>query len=74
MNPGQFGWALAKMHDGEAVARRGWNGQGMWLSICGGDSAMNLPYIYLSTKDGFVPWVASQTDLLADDWYDVVEG
>lgn len=27
------------------------------------------PYLMMSTADGsFVPWVASQTDLLADDW------
>jgi hypothetical protein len=27
------------------------------------------PYIMMCTVDGdFVPWVASQTDLLADDW------
>jgi hypothetical protein len=28
-----------------------------------------LPYIMMKTADGaFVPWLASQTDLLADDW------
>lgn len=28
-----------------------------------------LPWIGLKTaNDGFVPWVASQTDLLAEDW------
>lgn len=27
------------------------------------------PYLMMKTVDGeFVPWVASQTDLLADDW------
>lgn len=27
------------------------------------------PYLMMLTADGeFVPWVASQTDLLADDW------
>jgi len=27
------------------------------------------PYLMMFTADGeFVPWVASQTDLLADDW------
>lgn len=31
------------------------------------------PYLMMKTADGdFVPWVASQTDLLADDW-NVVE-
>jgi hypothetical protein len=28
-----------------------------------------LPYIMMKTVDGsFVPWLASQTDILADDW------
>lgn len=28
-----------------------------------------LPYIIMRTVDGsFVPWLASQTDLLAEDW------
>ena len=28
-----------------------------------------LPYIMMRTVDGsFVPWLASQTDILADDW------
>jgi len=31
---------------------------------------MTLPYIYMRTVQGdFVPWLASQTDLLAEDWY-----
>lgn len=30
------------------------------------------PYLMFKTvNDEFVPWVASQTDLLADDWYTV---
>jgi len=33
------------------------------------------PYLMMRTADGsFVPWVASQTDLLADDWYVVEDG
>jgi len=32
-----------------------------------------LPYIMMKTADGaFVPWLASQTDVLADDWSVVV--
>lgn len=28
------------------------------------------PYLMMRTADGeFVPWVASQTDLLAEDWF-----
>jgi len=29
-----------------------------------------LPYIIMRTADGsFVPWLASQTDVLAEDWF-----
>jgi hypothetical protein len=32
-------------------------------------SKMTLPYLYLQYPDGAkVPWLASQTDLLSDDW------
>ena len=31
---------------------------------------MSLPYIYITTVQGNrVPWIASQTDLLSQDWY-----
>ena len=30
---------------------------------------MTLPYLYLNYPDGrLVPWVASQTDMLEEDW------
>lgn len=66
-----FGWAIRSLRNGGAVNREGWNGKGMWLKAQFPDehSKMTLPYIYMSTADGkLVPWLASQTDLLADDW------
>ncbi|MEV1003452.1 DUF2829 domain-containing protein [Nonomuraea sp. NPDC050202] len=66
-----FGHALAHLRDGQKVTRDGWNGKGMWLALQAPDqhSKMSRPYIYMSTVDGdLVPWVASQSDLLADDW------
>jgi len=66
-----FGAALASLWAGQRVSRAGWNGKGMYLDlqIPDGQSKMTRPYIFMSTVDGdLVPWVASQTDLLADDW------
>jgi len=66
-----FGSAIKEMQNGEKVARRGWNGKGMWLAIQNPDehSKMTLPYIYMKTADNnLVPWLASQTDMLATDW------
>ena len=66
-----FGIAVAYLKEGGKVARVGWNGKGMWLKLQVPDenSKMSLPYIYMKTADGQqVPWLASQTDVLAEDW------
>lgn len=66
-----FGEALDVLRAGGWVTRLGWNGRNMWLALQTPDehSKMSRPYIYMSTVDRqLVPWVASQTDLLADDW------
>jgi hypothetical protein len=66
-----FGWALAQLKEGQSVTRSGWNGKGQFLTLQVPDehSKMSLPYIYITTVDGNrVPWLASQTDMLAEDW------
>jgi hypothetical protein len=68
---GWFGWALGQLKDGKRVCREGWNGKGMWLALQRPDehSKMTLPYIFMKTAQGdLVPWLASQTDLLSEDW------
>lgn len=70
-----FGEAIASLKSGKRVAREGWNGKGMWLALQVPDtnSKMSLPYIYMRTAcDNNVPWLASQTDVLAEDWVEVV--
>lgn len=66
-----FGDAIHMLKSGRLVRRAGWNGKGMWLCLQRPDnnSKMTLPYIYMRTVQGdMVPWLASQTDMLADDW------
>ena len=66
-----FSNALKGIKAGHRVARSGWNGKNMWLELQVPDegSKMTLPYIYMSTAQGdLVPWLASQTDILATDW------
>lgn len=76
---GLFGFedALHAVKKGAKIARLGWNGKGMWVEIQRPDanSKMSLPYLYLNypadavnTPGAKVPWLASQTDILADDW------
>ena len=72
MNMGvRFGDALDDLKRGKRVSRLGWNGPGMWIKAQYPDknSKMTLPYIYMSTVQGdLVPWLASQTDILSEDW------
>ena len=78
-----FGWALQQLREGRRVCRPGWNGKGMWiilvkaedwnndfpLELGGPLGSLCLPWIGMKTaQEGFVPWLASQTDILAEDW------
>lgn len=90
-----FGLALEALKLGKKVARAGWNGKDMWLSLSGvvampaevaaekfwssnnrqyaidnGGYAKVLPCITMKTATGeiLMGWLASQTDMLADDW------
>lgn len=69
-----FSAALHRLRKGKKVARTGWNGKGMWIELQkpSKTSKMTLPYIYMKTADNnLVPWSASQTDILARDWYEI---
>lgn len=66
-----IGWAVKQLQDGNRVCRSGWNGKNMYLELQKPDkfSKMTLPYVYMKTvQDDLVPWLCSQTDLLATDW------
>ncbi len=81
-----FGSAIELMKSGFKVARKGWNGKGMFLyhvpanryaattkagnEIAGDDGKVEYgAYIAMKTAQGnVVPWLASQTDMLAEDW------
>jgi hypothetical protein len=78
MNNMNFGEAITALKNGHRVAREGWNGKGMWLALEPGvEAAPNTtpqllsrrPYIQMKdATDQLVPWLASQTDMLAEDW------
>lgn len=72
-----------KMDPTRKFRREGWNGKGIYIMLQVPDehSKMTLPYIYIVTNDlesdnpkaprGVCPWLASQTDILAEDWDEV---
>lgn len=75
-----FGKAIEAMKEGKKVARNGWNGKGMFLFLAKGEDLTEC----ICTKDMppcsdsvcmktaqdtiTVGWLASQTDMLAEDW------
>ncbi len=66
-----FDHALKSIKSGYRIGRKGWNGPGQYLTlqVPHAHSKTTLPYIRIHTVQGDrVPWTASQTDLLADDW------
>lgn len=70
-----FGQVLEALKQGKRAARDGWNGRGMWIELQVPDahSKMRRPYIFMSDAQGLlVPWLASQTDMLAEDWVLVI--
>lgn len=72
-----FSEALVAVKQGRAIQRSGWNGSGLTVKIQRPDenSKMTLPYLYIeypenakTTPGARCPWLASQTDILAEDW------
>lgn len=73
-----FGTALSYLKSGKKLQRSGWNGKSMWIKAQFPDehSKMTHPYLYIEYPSGHpaypngsrVPWLASQTDLMAEDW------
>ena len=80
INGMNFGLAIEALRKGFRVRRRGWNGKGIFIELQTPDaySKMTSPYIYIDTTGlqtqnteapkSRVPWLASQTDMLAEDW------
>jgi hypothetical protein len=75
-----FGQAIEELKQGKRVARKGWNGKNMYLMYVksaevdyrGIGIIKTLPWIGMKTVQGdFVPWLASQTDMLSEDWEEV---
>ena len=74
-----FGQAIEALKSGKRVAREGWNGKGMYLFLVKGeylsdifdpDSCDCVDSIGMKTAQDtlVIGWLASQTDMLAEDW------
>lgn len=71
-----FGKALAHVKDGGKATRNVWVPERKWIRLVEleGTSSFdygmeNKPYLEAKTSDNkLIPWVATQDDLLAEDW------
>ena len=75
----EIGKAVEHLKNYKRVAREGWNGKDMYLTLVAGNDMAGvgtMPYhdfVAMMTVQGMmVPWLCSQTDLLANDW-EIVE-
>ena len=83
-----FGLALEAAKMGKRIARAGWNGKGQYVELgrrliyathdgCGVEAQHedigSQALVFVGTRGSQVGWLASQSDMLADDWYIVDE-
>ena len=67
-----FSEALEVLKEGRKIARINWNGKGMYVYLVPAKVVDNIQcdaFIAMKTvQNTHVPWLASQTDVLAEDW------
>jgi len=78
-----FGVALMNLKEGHRVARKGWNGKNQYLELatcisytnasgevvnCEHEAIGNNAIAFVGTSGVQMGWLASQADMLAEDW------
>lgn len=78
-----FGEAIKYLKRGAKVARKGWNGKKQYIQLASGisykaptgevvncehDAIGNMAVAFVGTSGVQMGWLASQADMLADDW------
>jgi len=74
-----FGQLIEELKSGNKCCRAGWNGKGMFLflitdwsfttDVDGVEDIPAEPFICMKTAgNDLIPWLASQSDVLANDW------
>ena len=82
-----FGLAIEAAKKGKRIARKGWNGKGQYVELATAisyaspngavvnaehDAIGNQALAFVGTSSVQMGWLASQADMLADDW-EIVE-
>lgn len=83
-----FGWAIEAAKMGEKIARAGWNGKNQYVELAtcvsyknAAAEVVNVDHqnignkalAFVGTSGVQLGWLASQADMLANDWYIVYE-
>ena len=78
-----FGKAIEALKDGKKVTRKGWNGKKQYIQLatgisyktadgeivnCEHDAIGNMAIAFVGTSGVQIGWLASQADMLAEDW------
>lgn len=78
-----FGQAIELMKQGHRVSRQGWNGKNQYIELatcisyknasgeivnCEHDAIGNKAIAFVGTSGVQMGWLASQSDMLAEDW------
>lgn len=78
-----FGEAIQRMKRGQKVARKGWNGKAQYIELaknisyqnmdgeivnCNHKNIGNKAIAFVGTSGVQMGWLASQADMLAEDW------
>ena len=78
-----FGEAIEAARDGARIQRAGWNGKKQYVELatcisyrdpdgqivnCTHDAIGNKAFAFVGTSGVQIGWLASQADMLADDW------
>jgi hypothetical protein len=78
-----FGQALEALKEGHKVARKGWNGKNQYIELASGiryvngagevvnaqhEAIGNRAIAFVGTSGVQMGWLASQADMLAEDW------
>ena len=70
MAEGSFEWALGELKKGHWMARKSWEFRITNICIYKNDKQNELPYLeMLMANQKYIPYVASNEDILADDWF-----
>ena len=88
VNTFSFGEAIKYLKRGMKVARKGWNGKNQYIQLataisykspdgrivnCNHDAIGNRAIAFIGTSGVQMGWLASQADMLAEDWIFVEE-